>query len=48
MPRPMPANIAAFGLFVAVNQRLHAVVVQAVWLDQVDDVELIGLVLPCV
>ena len=44
MPSTMPAHASRFRLFLAVNERLHAVVVEAVRLDQVNYVELVDLI----
>lgn len=40
----VPAYIFTFGVFLAIYQGLHAVVVETVRLDQIHDVELVDLV----
>ena len=45
MPSTMPAHASRFCLFLAVDERLHSMVVEAVGLDQVDYVELVYLIL---
>lgn len=44
----MPAYVLRLCLFLAIYQGLHPVVVQAVWLDEVDDVKLVDLILSSV
>jgi hypothetical protein len=48
MTCPMPSHVPGLSLFLAVNERLHPVIVEAIRLDQVNDVEFVRLVLPCV
>ena len=45
MPSSVPPVFLEFGLFLAVDKWLHAVVVEGVGLDQVDYVELVRYVL---
>ena len=44
VPSPVPPGFLQFCLFLAVNERLHAVVVERVGLDQIDYVELVHYV----
>ena len=44
MTSPMPSNVSCLCLLLAVDQRLHAMVIQAVWFDQIYYVEFVGLV----
>jgi len=48
MACPMPSHLPGLGLFLTVDKRLHAVVVEAVRFYQIDDVEFVRLILPCV
>ena len=41
----MPANTPCLSLFLAVNQRFHAMIVETVRLDQIDYIKLVDLVL---
>ena len=40
----MPAYAPCFGLFLTVDEWFHPMVVKAVRLDQIDDIELVNLI----
>jgi hypothetical protein len=44
----VPPTIPLLSALLAVQKRLHSMIVERVWLDQVDNVELVGGVAPCV
>ena len=43
MACPMPAYLALLCLFLTVNERLHTLIVEAIRLDEVDNVEAVSL-----
>ena len=45
MTSSMPAYASSIRFFLAVDKRLHSMVIQAVRFDQIDDVELVDLIL---
>ena len=45
MACPMPTYLALLCLFLTVDERFHTMIIQAIRLDEVDDVEAVGLAL---